>query len=93
MHRVAQAPDRRGADWRVFVTNQASGDHLPPSSMHEVVNIETHPVRKHARIHTECHIINVAEGGPVNALARWLLHDVISVAGLVHRMVACTLNA
>ena len=85
--RVAQAPGTEEvADWRVFVTNQASGDHLPPSSMHEVVNIETHPVRKHARIHTEDHIINVyAEGGPVNALARWLVPgDVISVTGLLH---------
>ena len=79
--RIAQGPGTEEvAGWRVFETNQASGDHLPPPSMHEVGGIETHPVRKHARIHTEGHIINVyAEGGPVNALARWLLPgDVIS---------------
>ena len=85
--RVVEAQNTEDVSgWRIFETNQASGDHLPPPSTHEVVRVETHPVRKHAHVHVDGQVIHVyAEGGPVNALARWLRPgDVISVAGLLH---------
>jgi tRNA(Ile2)-agmatinylcytidine synthase len=74
------------AAWRVFKTNQASGDHLPNVLVLTVHEVETHPVRKHAHVHTDGPtLVAYAEGGPVNSLARWLQSgDVIAVAGLLH---------
>ena len=70
--------------WRVFQTNQASGDHLGPEWTLTVERVDVHPTRKHATV--LCGDVSVrayAEGGPVNALARWLMPgDEISVAGL-----------
>jgi len=70
--------------WRVFQTNQASGDHLGSPMKLTVQHVEVHPTRKHATV--LCGDVSVrayAEGGPVNALARWLKSgDEISVAGL-----------
>ena len=71
--------------WRVFQTNQASGDHLGPQWSLTVEQVQVHPTRKHATV--LCGDVSVrayAEGGPVNALARWLMPgDEISVAGLM----------
>lgn len=72
--------------WRVFQTNQASGDHLPPPQIFTVVGVETHPTRKHAMIRTDGPtVLAYAEGGPVNSVARWLkAGDTVAVAGLLH---------
>ena len=71
--------------WRVFQTNQASGDHLGDTWFLEVGDVRVEPARKHAHIVTDGpDVLCYAEGGPVNALARWLIAgDVIEVAGLV----------
>ena len=71
--------------WRVFQTNQASGDHLGDTWFLEVGDVRVEPARKHAHIVTDGpDVLCYAEGGPVNALARWLMvGDVIEVAGLV----------
>ena len=71
--------------WRVFQTNQASGDHLGDNWLLEVRDVSIDPVRKHAHISTNGpDVLCYAEGGPVNALARWVKEgDVIEVAGLV----------
>lgn len=70
--------------WRVFETNQASGDHLGDPVHFIVDRVEVHPARKHA--HIVCGDVRIhayAEGGPVNALARWLKPgDEIAVLGL-----------
>lgn len=75
------------AGWRVFQTNQASGDHLDRSITGDVSAVEVDPVRKHATLtvseETMIHVF--AESGPVNALARWLIPgDQIEVRGLRH---------
>ena len=72
--------------WRVFQTNQASGDHLSGILSLTVNEVEIHPVRKHAHVHTDGPtLVSYAEGGPVNSLARWLKPgDSIAVAGLFH---------
>ena len=72
--------------WRVFQTNQASGDHLSGILSLTVNEVEIHPVRKHAHVHTDGPtLVSYAEGGPVNSLARWLEPgDSIAVAGLFH---------
>jgi tRNA(Ile2)-agmatinylcytidine synthase len=73
--------------WRVFATNQASGDHLQGSSLVEVASVETDAVRKHAVLTAPDGLVvrAFAEGGPVNALARWLLPgDTVEVRGLRH---------
>ena len=84
---LLDAPETEEASaWRVFETNQASGDHLPPVRSFTVVSVETHPARKHAHVRTDGPtVVAYAEGGAVNALARWLQEgDKISVAGLLH---------
>lgn len=85
-HLVAAPNTEAVVAWRVFQTNQASGDHLPPPRHLRVVAVETHPSRKHAHVRTDGPtVVAYAEGGPVNALARWLSSgDVICVAGLHH---------
>ena len=73
--------------WRVFQTNQASGDHLEGSIIGDVLALEVNSVRKHAMLTvSENTLIRVfAESGPVNALARWLMPgDRIEVRGLRH---------
>lgn len=72
--------------WRVFQTNQASGDHLSGILSLTVNEVVIHPVRKHAHVHTDGPtLVSYAEGGPVNSLARWLEPgDSIAVAGLFH---------
>ena len=72
--------------WRVFQTNQASGDHLSGILSLTVNEVEIHPARKHAHVHTDGPtLVSYAEGGPVNSLARWLKPgDSIAVAGLFH---------
>ena len=71
--------------WRVFQTNQASGDHLGDPLRLKVEEVNVHPARKHATV--VCGEVSVrayAEGGPVNALARWLMPgDEIAVSGLL----------
>ena len=71
--------------WRVFQTNQASGDHLGDDWQLEVRTVTVDPTRKHAQIITDGpNVLCYAEGGPVNALARWVKEgDVIEVAGLI----------
>ena len=71
--------------WRVFQTNQASGDHLGDNWVLEVRGVSIDSVRKHAQITTNGpDVLCYAEGGPVNALARWVREgDVIEVAGLI----------
>ncbi len=71
--------------WTVFQTNQASGDHLGEDWHLTVKELVVDPDRKHASVFTDGPLVlSYAEGGPVNALARWLKPgDVILVAGLV----------
>jgi tRNA(Ile2)-agmatinylcytidine synthase len=73
--------------WRVFRTNQASGDHLTNSYILTVRSSEVHPERKHVRLETEqMPVLMFAEGGPVNALGRWVMQgDRIEVRGLIDR--------
>ena len=70
--------------WRVFQTNQATGDHLGKPLNMVVDEVVVHPTRKHATIFCgDVEVQAFAEGGPVNALARWLMPgDEIVVAGL-----------
>lgn len=72
--------------WRVFCTNQASGDHLQGNHRGRVTATALNTARKHVVISTETFsMISYAEGGPVNALARWLaVGDEIEARGLVH---------
>ena len=72
-------------EWSVFQTNQASGDHLGKDWHLTVTDLVVEPHRKHARISTDGPLVlSYAEGGPVNALARWLKPgDEILVAGLL----------
>ena len=84
---LLRAPETEEASaWRVFETNQASGDHLPPVQSLTVTSVETHPVRKHAHVRTDGPtVVAYAEGGPVNSVARWLkAGDKIAVVGLFH---------
>jgi len=85
-HLIQASATEPVSGWRVFVTNQASGDHLAEPLTLTVRDVETHPERKHARIHTSGPtVMAYAEGGPVNSLARWLMAgDVITVLGLSH---------
>ena len=71
--------------WRVFQTNQASGDHLATTHTFVVESVDVHPARKHATVSTDSLVVRCfAEGGPVNALARWLKPgDRFEVRGLV----------
>ncbi|HJM55216.1 MAG TPA: DUF1743 domain-containing protein, partial [Poseidonia sp.] len=71
---------------RTFKTNQASGDHLPPSSLAVVQEVVVDSSRKHARIITsKGEWIAFGEGGPVNQLARWLqVGDSVEMRGLQH---------
>ena len=82
---VQSEETERVRGWRVFQTNQASGDHLGDHWLLKVQDVLTDPVRKHAQITTNGpDVLCYAEGGPVNALARWLQEgDVIEVAGLI----------
>ena len=72
--------------WRVFRTNQASGDHLTASHSLTVRSSEVHSERKHVRLETDqMPVVMFAEGGPVNALGRWVVQgDRIEVRGLLH---------
>jgi tRNA(Ile2)-agmatinylcytidine synthase len=75
------------AGWRVFETNQASGDHLQGTLPGTVEKVNIDPVRKHVTLTLQGKaVVKVfAEGGPVNALARWLKPgDTIEVRGLRH---------
>ena len=71
--------------FRVFATNQASGDHLGDSVHAKLLGLEVHPKRKHARLDTDTGpMVAFFEGGPVNQLARWLVAgDTIEVRGLL----------
>ncbi|MBL6742866.1 MAG: DUF1743 domain-containing protein [Candidatus Poseidonia sp.] len=70
---------------RVFLTNQASGDHLGTPVEAELLALEVHPQRKHARLDTDIGpMVAFCEGGPVNKLARWLIPgDRFQVRGLI----------
>lgn len=70
---------------RVFVTNQASGDHLGGSIEATLLDSDVHPQRKHARLETDVGpMVAFFEGGPVNKLARWLVPgDRFEVRGLI----------
>ena len=70
---------------RVFITNQASGDHLAEPVEARLLALEVHPQRKHARLETDVGpMVAFFEGGPVNKLARWLMpEDRFEVRGLV----------
>lgn len=70
---------------RVFQTNQASGDHLDRVYRLTVLEKNVEPVRKHVQLITNGRPVQAyAEGGPVNALARWMeVGDVFEVRGLV----------
>ena len=84
---LLEAENTEGASgWRVFRTNQASGDHLSESLVLEVMDVLVDAVRKHARILTNGPSLRMyAEGGPVNALGRWLVAgDTVEVRGLHH---------
>jgi tRNA(Ile2)-agmatinylcytidine synthase len=72
--------------WRVFCTNQASGDHLQGHHRGRVTATTLNTARKHVVITTETFsMVSYSEGGPVNALARWLnVGDEIDARGLVH---------
>ncbi len=85
-HLVHAEQTESASGWRVFVTNQASGDHLTKPATLTVVDTNTHPARKHVRVQTDGPtVVAYAEGGPVNALARWLQPgDVVDVLGLIH---------
>jgi len=74
-------------DWRCFETNQASGDHLDGSVVAQVMSVEVHPKRKHARLMTDAGpMVAYAESGDVNRLARWLkAGDAIESRGLTDR--------
>lgn len=71
--------------WRVFTTNQASGDHLDQDATAVVEAVEVHPTRKHATLETnDGPWLAYAESGDVNRLARWLrAGDRIEGRGLV----------
>lgn len=59
--------------WRVFATNQASGDHLGEDASALVEAVEVDPVRKHAIVQTDDGPwLAYVESGDVNRLARWL---------------------
>lgn len=59
--------------WRVFSTNQASGDHLDEDASAVVVAVDVHPTRKHAIVQTDDGPwLAYVESGDVNRLARWL---------------------
>ena len=72
--------------WRVFRTNQASGDHLSDGLHLKVMDVEVDAVRKHVLVCTDGPSLRMyVEGGPVNALGRWLVPgDEVEVRGLVH---------
>lgn len=72
--------------WRVFQTNQATGDHLAGSVKTEVHTVYVDAVRKHVHLETaDGPMVMYAEGGPVNALGRWLIEgDRLEVRGLLH---------
>jgi tRNA(Ile2)-agmatinylcytidine synthase len=72
--------------WRIFQTNQATGDHLEGTLQAQVLAVDVDAVRKHVQLETDvCPMVLYAEGGPVNALGRWLaVGDRIEVRGLVH---------
>lgn len=72
--------------WRLFKTNQASGDHLTDTYALTVKSAEVHVDRKHVRLETDkMPVVMFAEGGPVNALGRWVTQgDQIEVRGLLH---------
>lgn len=74
------------ASWRVFCTNQASGDHLAETYRGQVRSTSLHAERKHVQVSTTTfEMVSFAEGGPVNSLARWLKEgDEIEAKGLVH---------
>lgn len=71
--------------WRVFYTNQATGDHLTDSYVADVITSQVHPQRKHVKLHTTSGtMVFFAEGGPLNSLARWFREgDRIEVKGLI----------
>ena len=84
LHLLEGEATEEAKGWRVFETNQASGDHLGSPVRLVVDRVEVHPTRKHAQVICgEVRIHAYAEGGPVNALARWLEPgDNIAVLGL-----------
>ena len=58
----------------MFETNQASGDHLgAPGSAWSLMFGSTPPENMHRSFVETGRIHAYAEGGPVNALARWLM--------------------
>ena len=85
-HLLAASGTEPASGWRVFRSNQASGDHLDEPYRLTVERVEVHNQRKHAVVFTDGPSVKAyAEGGPVNALARWLAPgDVVLVHGLEH---------
>ena len=85
-HLLAASGTEPASGWRVFRSNQASGDHLDEPYRLTVERVEVHNQRKHAIVFTDGPSVKAyAEGGPVNALARWLAPgDVVLVHGLEH---------
>ena len=72
--------------YRTFKTNQATGDHLPPSIVAVVDDVLVDQNRKHARLMTSQGAwVAYGEGGHVNQLARWLQEgDRVEMRGLQH---------
>ena len=71
---------------RTYKTNQATGDHLLPSTVAVIEEVLVDEVRKHARLITSHgEWVAFGEGGPVNQLARWLQQgDRVEMRGLQH---------
>ncbi len=86
LHLLESTNTEPAIGWRVFKTNQASGDHLGADLRRVIKSKNVDPVRKHVVLASDSEPIKVFyEGGPVNALARWLEPgDEVLVRGLVH---------
>lgn len=74
----------QASSFRIFQTNQASGDHLDGTRRVTIESVDVVRERKHATIQSsDGAMIAYAEGGPINRLARWLQPgDVVDVRGL-----------